>query len=59
VATIWLMRSVAGVVPDVPASDPLALALVTIVVATTGLAAACLPAYRATRVSAMEALRHE
>ena len=59
VAAIWLARGLTGLLHEVTAADPLALAAVAIVLAATGLVAAYLPARRATRINALDALRHD
>jgi len=58
-AAIWLARLLTGLLHDVSPSDPIALLLVALVLAATGLAATLIPARRATRVSALVALRHD
>jgi ABC-type antimicrobial peptide transport system permease subunit len=48
-----------GFVYELPTIDPLTYALVTLVVATVGLAAGYLPARRAARVDPMTVLKSE
>jgi ABC-type antimicrobial peptide transport system permease subunit len=57
VAAVWLTRSLTGLLHEVRPADPLALASVAALLSAVGLIAAYLPARRATRVSALDALR--
>jgi predicted permease len=57
VAAVWLARALTGLLHEVTPADPVALASVAVLLASVGLAAAYLPARRATRVSALDALR--
>ena len=57
VASLWLARGLTGLLHQVSPADPLALALVAAVLSFVGLLAAFVPARRATRVSALDALR--
>ena len=59
VAALWRARGLTGLLHEVTAADPLALAAVALVLAATGLVAAYLPARRATRINALDALRHD
>jgi len=52
-------RVLASLLHDTGPADPLTLALVTAVLAATAVAASALPAFRATRVQPVEALRSE
>jgi putative ABC transport system permease protein len=58
-ASLILSRALTGLLHDVAPADPLALVGVTAVLASIGVAAAYVPARRATRISALEALREE
>ena len=58
-AAMWLAQALTGLLHDVQPADPIALASVAALLSTAGLIAAYLPARRATRVSALEALRNE
>jgi putative ABC transport system permease protein len=58
-AAIVLSRALTGLLYDVSPADPLALASVAAVLASIGMAAAYIPARRATRISPLEALRDE
>ena len=58
-AAVWLAQALTGLLHDVQPADPIALASVAALLATAGLIAAYLPARRATRVSALDALRSE
>jgi predicted permease len=57
IAAIWLARSLTGLLHEVTPADPAVLAAVVVVLGSAGLGAAMLPIRRATRVSAVEALR--
>jgi putative ABC transport system permease protein len=59
VAAVWLAQALTGLLHEVTPADPMALAAVTALLLCTGLLAAYLPARRATRISALDALRHE
>ena len=52
-------RTLSGFVHEVTPADPIAIASTAILLGAVGLAAAYFPARRATRVSALEALRHD
>jgi putative ABC transport system permease protein len=52
-------RTLSGFLYEITTTDPLALAATSVLLAAVGLAAAYIPARRATRVSALEALRHD
>ena len=58
-ASLILSRALTGLLHDVAPADPVALVGVTAVLASIGVAAAYVPARRATRISALEALREE
>jgi putative ABC transport system permease protein len=58
-AAIVLSRALTGLLYEVSPADPLALASVAAVLASIGMTAAYIPARRATRISALEALRDE
>jgi ABC-type antimicrobial peptide transport system permease subunit len=57
VAAVWLARGLTGLLHEIAPADPVALTSVAALLAAAGLLAAYLPARRATRVSALEALR--
>lgn len=59
VAALWLSRSLTGLLHEVTVADPVALASVALLLSAIGLVAVLIPARRATRVSALEALRHD
>jgi predicted permease len=59
VMALWLTRSLTGLLHEVTAADPIALVSVALLLAAMGLVAVLIPARRATRVSALEALRHD
>lgn len=59
IAAMWLARSLTGLLHEVTAADPLALVLVAVLLSVIGLVAVLVPARRATRVSALDALRHD
>ena len=59
IAAVWLTRSLTGLLHEVTPADPLALASVAALLSAVGLVAAYLPARRATRVSALDALRND
>jgi putative ABC transport system permease protein len=59
VAAAWLAQALTGMLHEVTPADPMALTAVTAILLFTGLSAAYLPARRATRISALDALRHE
>lgn len=54
---IWLARGLTGLLHEVTPADPVALGMVAAVLSAAGLTAAYLPARRATRISALAALR--
>ena len=58
-AAVWLVQALKGVLPEVLAADPVAVAAVAGLLGGAGLLAAYLPARRATRISALDALRSE
>lgn len=58
-AALWLSQSLTGLLHEVTAADPTALTLVAAVLLAIGLVAVFIPAMRATRVSALAALRHD
>jgi predicted permease len=59
VAAVWLAQSITGMLHDVQPVDPLSLVLVAGLLLLVGLAAVSIPARRAARISAVEALRSE
>jgi predicted permease len=59
IGAFWLMRLLAKLLYGVRPADPLTFALVAIVMLTVTLAAALIPARRATRVDPVVALRNE
>jgi predicted permease len=59
VIAMWLSRSLTGLLHEVTPADPFALVSVAIVLSVVGLTAVLIPARRATRVSALAALRHD
>jgi predicted permease len=59
VASFWLMRLLTAQLFGVRPSDPLTLISVSVILLTVALAAACVPALRASRVDPVVALRHE
>lgn len=59
VVAMWLARSLTGLLHEVTPADPIALASVAVLLSTIGLVAVLIPARRATRVSALAALRHD
>jgi putative ABC transport system permease protein len=59
IAAVWLAQSLAGLLYDVQPADPIALATVAAILSSVALFAAYLPARRATRVNAVDALRAE
>jgi ABC-type antimicrobial peptide transport system permease subunit len=52
-------RFLASAIPTLPTRDPVAMAGITIALVVVALAACYLPAWRATKVDPMDALRHE
>jgi ABC-type antimicrobial peptide transport system permease subunit len=59
VAAVWMSQSLTGLLHEVTPADPGVLAVVALVLSSAGLVAALVPVRRATRVSALEALRQE
>jgi predicted permease len=59
IAALWLARALTGMLHEVTPADPIALVSVAVLLATVGIIAALLPARRATRVSALDALRSD
>jgi putative ABC transport system permease protein len=59
VAAMWLARSLTGLLYEVTPADPIALVSVAVLLSAIGLVAVLIPARRATRVSALAALRHD
>lgn len=57
VAAIMLARTLTGLLHDVTPADPASIATVSAILLAAGLVAAYVPARRATRLSALEALR--
>jgi putative ABC transport system permease protein len=55
----WLARTLTGLLHEVTPADPVALISVALLLSGSGIAAAYVPARRATRVNALDALRHE
>jgi putative ABC transport system permease protein len=58
-AAVWIAQLLTGFVYDVPPVQATALATVGILLASTAVLAAYLPTRRVTKISALEALRHE
>jgi putative ABC transport system permease protein len=58
-ASVWLARTLTGLLHEVTPMDPAAVLWVAAVLAVIGLIAVVIPARRATRVSALTALRHD
>jgi putative ABC transport system permease protein len=56
---VWLAKSLTGLLHEVAPADPVALASVAALLLVTGIAAAYVPARRATRVSVLTALRED
>jgi ABC-type lipoprotein release transport system permease subunit len=56
---VCLSRTLAGLLYEVPPADVGALGVVAALLAGVGLAAVLIPAYRATRVNAVDVLRAE
>jgi putative ABC transport system permease protein len=54
-----LVRGLTGLLHDVQPADPVTLGVVAALLSCIGLIAAYLPARRATRLNALDALRHE
>jgi putative ABC transport system permease protein len=59
VTAVWLARSLTGLLHEVAPADPVALVSVSALLSAIGLVAVLIPARRATRVSALAALRHD
>lgn len=57
VASVWLTRTLTGLLYEVTPADPVALVSVATLLSVIGLVAVYLPARRATRLSALTALR--
>ena len=57
VGSLWTTQLLVGLLADVPPRDPVALVAVTMLLAGVALASAYIPAHRATRISAVDALR--
>jgi putative ABC transport system permease protein len=58
-AAVWLAESLTGLLYEVRPADPASLGAVAAILAAVGLLAAYWPARRATRLNAVEVLRHE
>jgi putative ABC transport system permease protein len=58
VMAMWLARSLTGLLHEVTPADPVSLVFVAFLLSAIGLVAVLIPARRATRVSALAALRH-
>lgn len=58
-AAMWLAQSLTGLLHQVTPADPVALVTVALLLSAVGLVAVLIPAWRATRVSALAALRHD
>jgi ABC-type antimicrobial peptide transport system permease subunit len=56
-AASWFAQTLTGLLYEVHPADPLALSVVALVLAVVGLFAAYLPARRAVRINAVDALR--
>ncbi len=59
VAAIWLARSLTGLLHEITPADPVSLVSVALLLSAIGVVAVLIPARRATRVSALTALRHD
>jgi predicted permease len=59
IAAIWLARTLTGLLHEIEPADPIALVSVTALLSMVGGAAIYLPAHRATRMSALRALRED
>lgn len=59
IASMWMTQTLTGMLHEVQPTDPAALAVVAALLSIVALVAAYLPARRATRVNAVEALRTE
>jgi ABC-type antimicrobial peptide transport system permease subunit len=55
--SLWLTRTLTGLLHEVQPMDPATVGMVAAILAAVGLLAASLPAWRATRVSVVDALR--
>ena len=58
-AAWWASRLISAMLFGLKPGDPLTITASVVVLATVGVAAACLPAYRASRVEPMSALKYE
>jgi putative ABC transport system permease protein len=58
-ASFWLTNLISAELFGVKPSDPLTFVAVPLVLLAVALAAACIPALRATRIDPLTALRHE
>jgi len=58
-ASLWLAQMLTGLLHEVTPADPIALLAVALLLTAIGLVATLVPARRATRVSALVALRHD
>jgi putative ABC transport system permease protein len=59
VASLWLTRLMKAQLFGVKPLDPLTFVTVPVILLAVALAAACIPAFRASRVDPMVVLRHE
>ncbi len=59
IAAIWLARTLTGLLHEIEPADPIALVSVAALLSIVGGAAIYLPAHRATRMSALRALRED
>jgi predicted permease len=59
IAAVWLAQAIAGLLHDVRPADPFSLSGVAALLLLVGLLAIAVPAYRATRISAIAALRSD
>ena len=58
-ASLWLAKTLTGLLHEVTPADPVALAAVGAVLSVAGLVAASVPAFRASRVNVVAALKDE